>query len=586
MTQEQETRLAEVEVCMRRYFNMNIRPMMVSVKREIDGHKGAEQAAFMASSTARIQAITTNDPFATAWGQQAYLRQTGEWNSKTTDDYLAMCRENLETKDFAEDLTTLSRTWRQSVIDIIGREAYDEKSQALGGDLADMYVSYRMEGMMMDHLARQRMPKSTMDYVLGKALDESLVGTLFTMQNTTPVDEQIGERAEDMYGPSMKEKASAIGLSFGMDAACTYGFSSWASLGRLAKGEVLCRSALGIYDYFTDGGERSVEEQISQGVFGKEKNFLSQIQSKAAAIDPNECSFAYEVDEHLHKPLCVMTEEDRRRYIRFYPEKPDFQQYVHMGEEEAPEVHVPFIPGYDPTQEHEIQTEYHTMSAKPQTQQQPQPVAAEEGNIVLEEEVAAPPQQSSDGWGDMLSATGLDGLGSVGRNLGYVVSMLPDVLVGLFNGKTRGLGLKDNMLPIASILVGLFVRNPLLKTVLIGMGGLNLFNKAGKEALEDQKIKDGIIPQGHTQYRQYADEPLNPRMQGVEIKGNSLFATVDGIPCTVQLPASAIAAHQAGALPLNTLANAVLAKSDEISRLAQENYEERETREVGHSRGI
>jgi len=186
----------------------------------------------------------------------------------------------------------------------------------------------------------------------------------------------------------------------------------------------------------------------------------------------------------------------------------------------------------------------------------------------------------------MISAAGLDGLGSVGRNLGYVISMLPNVLVGLFTGKTKGLGLKDNLLPIASILVGLFVRNPLLKTVLIGMGGLNLFNKAGKEAIEEQKAREGVDPQETTRYRQYSDEPLNPRMQGVEIRGNSLFATVDGVPCTVQLPASALAAHQAGALPLNTLANAVLSKSDEVVRLTQENFEEREAREAGHTRSI
>ena len=59
-------------------------------------------------------------------------------------------------------------------------------------------------------------------------------------------------------------------------------------------------------------------------------------------------------------------------------------------------------------------------------------------------------------------------------NLGYVMAMLPDVLLGIFTGKTESLHLEDNMLPIASIVAGMFVRNPLLKMLLIGLGGMNL----------------------------------------------------------------------------------------------------------------
>ena len=42
-------------------------------------------------------------------------------------------------------------------------------------------------------------------------------------------------------------------------------------------------------------------------------------------------------------------------------------------------------------------------------------------------------------------------------------------------------------MPIASIVAGMFVRNPLLKMTLIGFGGANLLNKAGHE-----KIKQAV----------------------------------------------------------------------------------------------
>ena len=38
---------------------------------------------------------------------------------------------------------------------------------------------------------------------------------------------------------------------------------------------------------------------------------------------------------------------------------------------------------------------------------------------------------------------GLDGLGEITGNLGYIMAMLPDILLGAFTGKTQSLRLKD-----------------------------------------------------------------------------------------------------------------------------------------------
>ena len=158
----------------------------------------------------------------------------------------------------------------------------------------------------------------------------------------------------------------------------------------------------------------------------------------------------------------------------------------------------------------------------------------------------------------------------VGRNLGYVVSMLPDVLIGLFTGKTKSFGIKDSLLPIASILLGMFVRNPLLKMVLIGMGGLNLLNKAGHEAL-DRKEE---IPR--RLYKPYPDEPLNARLANPVLQGDNLFMDINGEPCSILLPHNAAEACREGALPINTLANAVLAKHEQTKQIAQGNYRDSE----------
>ena len=54
----------------------------------------------------------------------------------------------------------------------------------------------------------------------------------------------------------------------------------------------------------------------------------------------------------------------------------------------------------------------------------------------------------------------------------------------------------------------------------------------------------------------------------------------------IQLPQNVINAFHAGALPLNTLANAVLAKSDQMQQMVSQNYEQEERETIVRTRGI
>ena len=225
------------------------------------------------------------------------------------------------------------------------------------------------------------------------------------------------------------------------------------------------------------------------------------------------------------------------------------------------------------TREEEPRPEPHTEAAVQASDSQPS-VAAEQ---------AMPQQTNQNGWSGLLSSFGLNGISDIGNNLGYVLAMLPDVIIGAFTGKTKSLGLKDNLMPLASIVAGMFVRNPILKMVLIGMGGLNLLNKAGHEAIENhagQNQAQGASPVIRANYKVYADEPLNPRVSQPQIRGNCLIATIDKVPCTIALPDKVVDAYNQGALPLNTLVNAVLAKNDQMRQLASENYEAQQRTET------
>ena len=226
-------------------------------------------------------------------------------------------------------------------------------------------------------------------------------------------------------------------------------------------------------------------------------------------------------------------------------------------------------------------------STQPEMEQR-EKVEKEERQTVIphEEKTREEPlvQANTNGWSGLLGTLGLEGLGDITGNLGYVMAMLPDILLGAFTGKTQSLRFGDNLLPIASIVAGLFVRNPLLKMLLVGLGGANLLNKAGHEALGRPMPSADVHTEN--QYRRYPDEPLNSRIVNPVLQGSTLIATIDRVPCTIQLTPTVAEAYRAGALPLNTLANAVLAKSDQLRHIASQNYDDGQRETIVRTRGI
>ena len=175
-------------------------------------------------------------------------------------------------------------------------------------------------------------------------------------------------------------------------------------------------------------------------------------------------------------------------------------------------------------------------------------------------------QVENDGWKQLLSSYGLTGGNhSMFDHLGYTLATMPDMLYNLFTGKSNALNLsKQTMIPFASILLGMFVRNPILKFALIGLGGGNLLSRLHSEQVD--KLEQGnakITGLGPiTEFVKYQDQQLNPRISNIKIENGVFFADVDRVPCMVQLTKNLVSSYESGALPLNTLANAILSKAD------------------------
>ena len=208
MAVKNSQRFAEIERLMGDYFGCHLAPVMGRVQRDLSNRQADEMRAYSNSTAGILRSLATanmpgDDPYAT-------LKITGKWNSKTTEDYLAMCKEAIVgNKDMQRDLAVMAEEWRKAVVTEIGRERYDALSKQLGCDLAYAYIDHRMEQLMIEKMVKDRMPTSSADYIIRKAAQSSLFGLPYEL-NKSPLAAEIEAKGEAAYKPSRTEKAAGL----------------------------------------------------------------------------------------------------------------------------------------------------------------------------------------------------------------------------------------------------------------------------------------------------------------------------------------------------------------------------------------
>lgn len=569
--------LVEVEYCLGRYLDANVAGVMDDVRRDLIKKQGQERAEWNTSFGGILSSLADAGRCAPGIDTSSQiLKATGEWNSKTTEDYLVMCKEAVvNDKELSHDIVALTISWRSAMVASIGRERYDKASRQIGCDLAAAYMDYRLQQTMVDRLIDKETPKSTAEYIIRKAAGESLFGLPYTL-NRSPLEAQIAKEAEARYKANGWEWGGAKAASFAIDTVATMGCGSWANLAKLAGVEVVFAGVEAYMDSKNKDNSITIEQCISQGLFasGESENVFDTIKAQAGWLDAERCEGVTRINSNLKRPVGTFSlggylSRGAKAFVSPIATavgnvRKSFEEAAQNAARSPQNQEASGVNDKTPTRAAEAQLA--ARSGNPQTEQQmeqnPQVSDAtdEDGNIRQEQEA------NQAGWGSLMADLGFTGLGDIGHNLGYVIAMMPDILVGMMTGKTQSLHLRDNLIPMASVVAGLFVKNPILKMVLIGMGGLNLVNKAGHESIERHNNPHG------PRYKQYEDQELNPRITGPVINGNCLVANIDRTPCSIMLPDNVVAAYQSGALPLNTLANTVLARHDANSQLAQENY--------------
>ncbi len=444
------------------------------------------------------------------------------------------------------------------------------------------------------------MPTSSADYIIRKAAQKQSVRSALRTEQVTPCRRDRSQRRQPI-SPLEQRQAAGWAAGAGADVVAMGGIGSWATFAKFVGIDMVMNVGMEHLNKKGKAAKRSVSRSVSAREFSVRAPTSSpHSANRQKVIKNHENSYIKATNSHFKNkiPTSNITFMDwtkQTEQTSFPWNKGTFldPQRNEATKRTGKYKDVPLIVA--PGQEDEYLEVKARLDAEAEKEKKAEPKETPDSSteeatpsVVQQEETAL--QTNENGWDGLLQSFGLNGFSDIGKNLGYVLAMLPDVLVGLFTGKTKSLNMDNSLLPLASIVAGMFVKNPILKMLLMGMGGANLLNKAGHEVL-GRKQQEGIAPTvspaaSRIQYRQYPDEPLNPRISNPMLQGRCLVANIDHVPCTIQLPDSVIGAHQSGALPLNTLANAILAKNDQMRQMAAMQYEEQARESVVRPRGI
>ncbi len=588
-----------VEYLIERYFNERVVPVMDSERKALQEAQAKQTKSFGENVGEFIRSMAMASNPAAVDDTVTYLRATGTGAcAKTEEDYVRSVQSSLASDPaISNDFSALADQWRAAVIADVGKERYDAVSAKLGADLAVAYVNQRLDDLMLNRMVKDKMPQSSMDYIIRKGAGDSIFG-LGQSSLQSPLEKEIARLGNEAYNPTGGEKLAARGVSFVSDIAAMGGASSWGQLGGYAAME--CVGA-GVEKQFASDQPTqqglTMEQAVGQALYGSQ-TAITSFRKQAQGIQAYNSTEVQGINAGLSKPLpnlgaapaiagATALKETMRSGVKplsevFPTEDPIVASVKARAASQGSSVSSVSTQSShsqmsNPKQEFSavqtaptdtLNTTEREASAEVTENMSEPPTEVAQTTATAQVGTSQEQPTNENGWGGLLSSVGLGSLGDIGSNLGYVLALLPDVLLGAWRGTNNNLTFGKSLMPLASIVAGCFIKNPIMKMLLLGMGGLNLFNKAGEDAL-------GKTASG--KYRRYDDEPLNPRITHPANNGALVVANIDNVPCSISPPATAVEAYNEGSLPLNTLANAVLAQHDRnqaATRLAYNNLDQ------------
>ncbi len=591
------------------------------------------------------------DPGYTKFGEDnissaiAGIKATKE--RETLDEVIEKVKEEISSSaNIQNDLKEIANDFRTIVIKQIGLERYDKASSLIKEDLALNYIKRRVSELTLEKFIQNLSPKTKGEYIIRCLNKDSLFsffGELTGQKTQTQLEEFIEDKAIKGYLPTEKEKAVAA-LSVTLFDALSLSPGSLGGAATSAIGDCAINGSKEIASKLSSKEKENLtpDEYLSLVVFSSKEDVFSKIRTQAYKEAPtmdfsllnsrlkNKLSLdgfkpmefkERDVDffntdklglksqtSSLEDIPAIVAQERQEEYLKekkeeekkildFFADnkekefKDDRGAIVKLIKIENDKVKYSYNTK-DGSQEKELSL-FNAYSNIKNNVWVPKEASSTIKEDLDNTSFLSPQENSSEfsSWDTLLNSLGFNGTESTIHNLPYVLATLPDELLGLFTGKSNALKLKKDILPLSLMAIGIFIKNPILKMLLLVGGGLNLFNKVGKESLWEADSKYGKTSSQFI--KEYSDEELSLRLKEPTIRGNKFTVILDGVPRFAILPKNVERAYNEGKLPLNTLANALLKEFDKKVEMgykdtetisANENIEYKEKENISLSR--
>ena len=673
--------LSELDYCLTQYYNKNLSSSLKQEVKEVEKNRNKELHDALEKENNKSVFFTALDAAAdiSDYDRAKFeVDRNGKWSKMTMDDVVGnTIKKWSNNKNIREDIAKLTT--------IIYWNLCAQKGVAESKELAEYaqkYVMYRFKDMMLNQLAKERVPKSSAEYICKKMFSDSLIGMLGPKRGIKDgkVGEEVEKRKEKMYNPSFAEKAVSYAGSTAIDYLTFAGAGKFIKVAGSASkfikvaniaGKVGNAAQMGKGGVIVDVGLRYLCDHVSspwedeedmqkesQKVFG-DANAVKKIENGARQYQKRSTSLSHNVNSCLAnkinvsrlslaetaknktEDLLIKNKGDSAKLLNTIRSKMSEQIIPFNGNSQVPswmfaktakqnrayaatffnyamemskERKTTMMFGakkmtlkevgqraYDYARAADMQDKEaarkwkasHTVQASARENSNSQETSPEEKiknspynmqtqsmqmpqsmqTTQLQSSTANPMSVTTEqtaGWGNVFEQMGLNGFSDLTKNMGYVLAMLPDMFIGMLTGKNPNMKIEDNLLPLAAVFGGLFIKNPLLKMLFLGFGGANLFNNAGHAAIKEATSQSNSQKK---EYKSYPDESLNQRLSEPVMKGSSMVVTIDGKPMVITISDNAVEAFEQGKIPLNTLANAVLRKYDEQREQTSRNYE-------------
>ena len=625
----------ELEYCLDQYFSQHYAPIVNKEYKDLKTKQLAEYGKTLDKHPS-VPGVFAGGA-STALTAYVETKTVGEWGTKNMDYLLEQC----STKFFSDrkvqaDLIKLKACCQRVLQQRLGVDGYNKLADEFGAPPEAIYVAHRFETLLVEHLARKDMSKSSLEYIMKKGFEDSLPGYILSLgHKSSDWDNEVAKLSEKMYNPSNTEKVMAFGVSFALDSATIGGYGSakkaatglaWDASIRAAQPAVIKKLGKLAEEKMT------VDEKFSMELTGN-KSFLDYARRSAKNVNPDRSDnvthlnsvlnkkmfrpqFDYQEYKKTASALRVKFNEAGDGYVNIATgiasglssmgisvnKNKDIPKWMEGKTDEecfslatafaakamemkSRGIHEIVGKGKRETLEECAQKAYDYARVLQASQRRKTEQPAVQQQAVMHQASMQQSQQqgvnqSVGGWGSLAGQSGQtlsDFLGSGGKML----SMLPDLLSGMFTGKNGGLRFSDNLFSIGCILVGIFTKNKLMKMLFLALAGGNLISKAlgGGSGVGSSRSRP-------VRYREYSDEPLDPRISKPVLRGRTLVADIDGVPSVITINDEVVDAYEKGKLPLNTLANAVLRKYDEQRQAVEENYSRHVAEDVSKERAV